>query len=70
MNRQDKSEKIKILNTIIRKLIKSEPEEKLIRLINLSARAEVSLKINENEINSELENEINSLIQNHKIKIH
>lgn len=66
MNRQDMSEKIKILNKIIRDLIKTEPEEKLISLINLSASAEVSQRRNGNKINSELENEINTVIQKYK----
>ena len=66
MKQLNMSEKIRILIAIIRETRKNNSQGMMISLINLSARAEVSLRKKDSEINSELEIEINTVIQNYK----
>ncbi len=66
----DMTDKIRILNEIIRESMESESEGNLISLIVLSARAEINIRKRKNEIDSGLENEINKVIQKNKKIIH
>ncbi len=66
----DMTDKIRILNEIIRESMESESEGNLISLIVLSARAEINIRKRKNEIDSGLENEINKVIQKYKKIIH
>ncbi|MBK8553969.1 MAG: hypothetical protein IPL53_24155 [Ignavibacteria bacterium] len=70
MKKTDMTDKIRILNEIIRESMESESEGNIISLIVLSARAELSLRGKKNEINSGLENEIIKVIQKYKKFIH
>jgi len=66
MKKSDKAKMIKILNEIIRESMNYESEEKLVSLINLSARAEVSIRKNNSNDLDALEKEISDIILKYK----
>ena len=59
-------EMIRILSEIIRESMNYESEEKLVSLINLSARAEVSIRKNNSNDLDALEKEISDIILKYK----
>lgn len=66
MNKSDMQEMIRILSEIIRESMNYESEEKLVSLINLSARAEVSIRKNNSKDLDALEKEISDIILKYK----
>ena len=66
MNKSDMQEMIRILSEIIRESMNYESEEKLVSLINLSARAEVSIRKNNSNDLDALEKEISDIILKYK----
>ena len=66
MNKSDMQEMIRILSEIIRESMNYESEEKLVSLINLSARAEVSIRKNNSNDLDTLEKEISDIILKYK----
>ena len=66
MKKSDKAKKIKILNEIIRESMNYESEGKLVSLINLSARAEVSIRKNNSNDLDAVEKEIIDIILKYK----
>lgn len=66
MNKSDMQELIRILSEIIRESMNNESEGKLVSLINLSARAEVSIRKNNSNDLDALEKEISDIILKYK----
>jgi len=66
MNKSDMQEMIRILSEIIRESMNNESEGKLISLINLSARAEVSTRKNNSNDLDAVEKEIIDIILKYK----
>ena len=66
MNKSDMQEMIRILSEIIRESMNNESEGKLVSLINLSVRAEVSIRKNNSNDLDALEKEISDIILKYK----
>lgn len=66
MRKTDIHEMIKVLNEIISRSIKVESEGELFSMINLSARAELSIRKNNPDDMSLLEKEISEIILKYK----
>ena len=66
MNKSDMQEMIRILSEIIRESMNNESEGKLVSLINLSVRAEVSIRKNNSNDLDAVEKEIIDIILKYK----